>query len=210
MDNMPYKSVDDFYYTELDEFDTLVLPHVPGVQRPLYELQRAEVVREFCRRTGALIGQHPAIEVYKDVFTYDVQGIPELLDVLTIKQIRYEENGRPLPEKAYLLDQDRSTFTLQSSWDTSLEGKKIIPVISLTVGRASVRIPTDFFERWGDFIAYGIAATLMMIPRKQWTNPEAAALYMGKYDSGIANAKIAVSRGFDKYAVRTVKASVFE
>ena len=61
MDNMPYKPIDDFYYTELTEFDRLVMPHVPGVQAPLYQLHREEKIREFCRRSGALIGQHPAI-----------------------------------------------------------------------------------------------------------------------------------------------------
>lgn len=204
MNNMPYKPIDDFYYTELSKFDRLVLPHVPGVQRPLYELQREELIREFCRRTDALIGQHAPMTMFKDQSVYGIDGVPDTLDVLTVRQIRYQANGMPVNEAAYKMDQDRTTFTLQDSWAGSLQSQVIIPVLSLTMCRESERVETNFFDRWSDGIAAGIIKDLMLIPKKQWTNPDAAIIFDHKYESAVANAKIAVSRDFDKYAPRTL------
>lgn len=204
MNNMPYKSIDEFYYTELSAFDRLVLPHVPGVQRPLYELQREETIREFCRRTGALIGLHPTITIFEEQSVYALEGVPDTMDILTIKHIRYQENGDPVNEKAYLMDQDRTTFTLQSNWWSGLASQILVPVVSLTLCREAVRIESNFFDRWSDGIAAGIIKDLVVIPNKQWTNPNAAVIYDHKYESAVANAKIAVSRTFGKYAPRTL------
>jgi hypothetical protein len=204
MNNMPYKPVDAFYYTELTEFDRLVMPHVPGVQAPLYELQREETIREFCRRSGALIGQHHPITVFADTAEYPLDGVPQVMDILTIKEMRYYENGDPVNEKAYMLDQDRATFQLQSDWPNGLTDKVIVPILSLTMCRQAERIEANFFDRWSDGIAAGIVRDLMIVPGKQWTNPQAAPLYDHKYESAISNAKIAVSKAFGKYALRTL------
>lgn len=201
---MPYKNIEEFYYTELSAFDRLVMPHVPGVQRPLYELQREETIREFCRRSGALIGQHPAVTIFEEQAEYALEGIPDTMDILTIKGIRYQENGDPVNEKAYLMDQDTTTFQLQSNWWSGLAEQVLIPIVSLTMCREAERIETNFFDRWSDGIAAGIIKDLAIIPNKQWTNPNAAAIYDHKYESAIANAKIAVSRTFSKYAPRTL------
>ena len=205
MNNMPYKPIDDFYYAELSDFDHLVLPHVAGVQRPLYELERETVIREFCRRTGALIGQHNGITIYKDVSEYTVTGIPDLMDVLTLKDLRYSESGEPVNRMAYLLDQDRTTFNLQSNWADSLKENVLIPIISLTLCRGADRVEQNFFDRWSDGIAAGIISRLMLSPRKVWSNPQAAReTFDPRYDEAISNAKIAVSRAFTVYAPRTV------
>jgi hypothetical protein len=204
MDNMPYKPIEQFYFTELTEFDNLVMPHVPGVQAPLYELQREETIREFCRRTGALIGQHHPITIIAETSLYPLDGTTEVMDVLTIKQMRYTENGTIVPLAAYKLDLDRTTFQLQSDWAGSLDDQAITPIISMTMSRNAERIESDFYDRWSDGIAAGIAKDLMMIPNKQWTNPQAAEYYSHKYESAVTNAKIAVSRDYGNYASRSV------
>jgi hypothetical protein len=204
MDNMPYKSVDTFNYTELSDFDRLVMPWVPGVPAPIYVLQREEVLREFCRRSGALIGLLPGIKIFDGQSKYALEGTPDLLDVLTLKGLYFAENETPIKEEAYLMDQDRTSFTLQSSWDGSYAEDVLIPLVSLTPCFGSERIESVFFERWADGIAAGIVASLTRIPRKSWTDPNVAAGYQGKYENAVANAKIAVSRNFNKYAMRTV------
>jgi hypothetical protein len=202
MDNMPYKPIEQFYFTELSEFDRLVMPHVPGVQAPIYELQREETIREFCRRSGALIGQHHPITIYEETDLYPLDGTTEVMDVLTLKEMRFTDNGRVVNNKAYKLDLDRTTFTLQSNWAGGLDGSALTPVISMTMAREAERIESDFFDRWSDGIAAGIIKDLMIVPNKQWTNPQAAGFYDTKYEAAIANAKIAVSRSFGKTAFR--------
>lgn len=202
--NLPQKPIDDFYYTELSKFDRLVMPHVPGVQAPLYELQREETIREFCRRTDALQGLHTPIKIYEEQSVYDLFGVPDVMDILTIRQVRYQENGDPVNEKAYLIDNDRTTLTLQSNWWSGLKEEVLVPVLSLTMCREADRIEKNFFDRWSDGIAAGIIKDLMLIPKKQWTNPDAAGFYDTKYESAIANAKILVGKEFSKYAPRTL------
>lgn len=204
MNNMPYKPISDFYYTELSKFDRLVMPHVPGVQFPLYALQREETIREFCRRSGALIGQHDPIKMFEDQATYNLEGVPDVMDILTLKHMRYQESGDVVNARAYKLDQDRTTFQLQSDWPSGLQDQVIIPIISLTMCREAERIESNFFDRWSDGIAAGIIKDLMVVPNKQWTNPDAAGFYDTKYESAVANAKIAVTRDFGLLAPRTL------
>jgi hypothetical protein len=204
MDAMPYKQTDEFTYEELSSFDALVMPWTPGVPAPMYELQRITVLREFCRRTGALIGQLPDITVYAGQTQYDLEGLVDLMDVLTLKEIRFAANGTRLNESSYLMDQDRSTFTLQAAWDGAYTGEALIPIVSFTTCRTAERVEADFFDRWADGIAAGITASILAIPKKSWTDPAAAAGFRAVFDQAISNAKIAVSRNFDKYAPRTV------
>jgi hypothetical protein len=205
MDNMPFKQVDDFQYTALTEFDQLVMPWVPGVQAPLYQLIREQTLRSFCARTGALIGQLPVFKVFDGQSSYSLEGVPDLMDILQIKQMRYAETGTQLNEAAYRMDVDTTTFELQSSWDGTLSEQTLIPVCTFTMARGAVLIETAFFERWADRIAAGIASQLMIMPKKAWSNPAAAVPLISDYENAVANAKIAVSRNFDKYAMRTVR-----
>jgi hypothetical protein len=204
MDAMPYKQTDDFIYEELSQFDALVMPWVPGVPAPMYQLQRISMLREFCRRTGALIGQLPDVTIYAGQSQYDLEGLVDTMDVLTLKGLRFAANGTPVNEAAYLMDVDRSTFTLQAAWDGAYTGEALIPIVSFTVCRTAVRVEADFFDRWADGLAAGIISSILAIPKKSWTDPAAAAGFRAKFDQAISNAKIAVSRNFDKYAPRTV------
>jgi hypothetical protein len=202
MDNVPFKSVDDFLYTELTAFDRLVMPWVAGVQAPMYELIREETLREFCRRSGALIGLLPGIKMFDERIRYDLEGVTDTLDVLTLKRLYFEENGTQINENAYLMNQDRASFTLQSSYFGSYTDEVLIPLVSFTACRGTERVEADFFDRWADGIAAGIIANLAAMPRKSWTDNAAAIAYQGRYENAVANAKIAVSRNFNKYALR--------
>lgn len=204
MDNMPFKYVDSFSYTELGEFDKLVLPHVPGVQRPLYELQREETIRDFCRRTDVLMALHSRFIIFEDQRVYNLFGVPDVLDILSIRDVRVVEDGRPLTPKAYLLDADQTTFTLQKGWESGLNGREITPLMSMTLAHGASRIETNFFQRWSHGIAAGIVRDLMVIPRKQWTNPQAAPIYDVKYEREVTNAKCLVSRNFGNHLPRTL------
>jgi hypothetical protein len=204
MDAMPYKQTDEFTYEEMTSFDALVMPWVAGVPAPMYQLQRISMIREFCLRTGALIGQLPDITIYKGQSQYDLEGLVDLMDVLTLKEIRFAANGTPLNESSYLMDVDRTTFTLQAAWDGAYTGEALIPIVSFTVCRTAERIEANFFDRWADGIAAGITSSILAIPKKSWTDPAAAAGFRAKFDQAVSNAKIAVSRNFDKYAMRTV------
>ena len=200
---MPYAQIDEFVYVELSRLDEKVMPWVPGVPAPLYNLAREEILREFCRRSGALIGQLPGLTIFAGQSKYSLEGVAELMDVLTLKRLYFAENGTPINEAAYLMDADRRSFTLQASWDTSYETDVLIPLVSLTSCPGATLLETAFFDRWSDGIAAGVVAYLQKIPKKQWTDLPSSMLFQEKYESAVANAKIAVSRTFNKYAMRT-------
>jgi hypothetical protein len=207
MNGIPYKQTDEFVYEELTSFDALVMPWVPGVPAPMYQLQRISMIREFCRRTGAMIGLLPGIKIFDGQSRYTIEGVEDLMDVLTLKRLYFAENETPVNEAAYLMDVDRTSFALQAAWDGSYAEDVLIPLASLTVCRTAERIEANFFDRWADGITAGIISSILAIPRKSWTDPAAAAGFRGKFDQAVSNAKIAVSRDFDKYAPRTVSRS---
>ena len=203
MDGTPYQPTDDFQYEDLSAFDTLVLPHVPGVQRPLYELERITVLREFCRRSGALIGLHPEVNINAETKSYLLEDAPSDLTVLTLKAL-LRDSGHPLNARAYLLQADRKAFLLQQNWHSSLAGDTLTPVISMQVCRDADRIEREFFNRWDEGIAAGIIERLMLSPKKAWTNVPAAPVFSQRYVSAIQEARVAVSREFGVYAHRTL------
>lgn len=204
MKAIPYIPIDDFTYTEVTEFDPLVIPHLPGIQHPLYELERGNVIREFCRRTGAQIGLHPGVMIFEDVTVYELDEIPEDMDILTLKDLRLSDSPNPLPRSSYLLNTSRTAFELQEGWEGSYKEKTVYPVLSLNYKRDTQRIESEFFNRWDEGIAAGITARLMLYPKKAWTNPEAAIMQSARYEQAVSNAKIAVSREFGIVAPRTI------
>lgn len=203
MDGIPYPETDDFTYVSLDEFDTLVLPHVPGIQRPLYELERITVIREFCRRTDALMGLHPSIFARKDRTQYTLDRLPEDLTPLTMRRL-LQANGNKVKQSAFLLNTARTAFSLKEQYAGSLDGERVAPLLSLQLCRSTSRIEAEFFNRWDEGIAAGIIERLVLSPKKAWTNVQAAPLFNARYHDAIAEAKIAVSRNFGIHAQRTI------
>lgn len=204
MKDMPYKLVDDFEYVNLSVFDKQVLTRVSGCPAPLYELERLEVLQEFCERTDALQGLLPTFEVSAGVDTYHLTDVPDNVEVMTVRELRYVDSGTQVNERAYIMDVDRLTLTLQPTWDTALDEKAISVRVSLQVSDTATGVEKDFYRRWGRGIAAGIIQRLCLIPNKSWTNPDFAMLYGARYHDAIASAKIAVSRNFNKYARTTV------
>ena len=203
MNGTPFQPTDDFTFVDLSDFDQLVLPHVPGVQRPLYELERISVLREFCRKSSALIGLHPALNIVEGKVQYNLDGVPPDLAVLSLRQV-FNEDDVLVNGRAYLLSADRQTLSLQDGWENSFDGQQLYPLLSLQICRDAERVESEFFNRWDEGIAAGIIERLMTSPNKAWTNIQAAPIFSHKYHNTVVEARIAVSREFGNTAPRTV------
>lgn len=208
MNGHPYRPVEEFQYTPLSELDVRVMPNVAGCPRALYELVRANLLRTFCRKTHALIGTLPPMTVYQGTPEYALDDFPDVVQLIGIKQIQLAD-GRILSDAHYVLSADRKILTLRNGWDSGLNGQQITLTVFLTPAKDATAIEEEFFERWEEGLAAGITTQLMVIPRKSWTDPNAAAYFSSVYHDALQHAKIAVSRDFSNKPLR-IKPQAFD
>lgn len=91
------------------------------------------------------------------------QGMPEMYSMLEDQQVRFF----PTPDREYAI---QTTVVLKPKLSAS-------------------GVENFIFETHGRTIACGAIASLAIIPGKEWTNPELASYYRGKFLMGVDDAK---------------------
>lgn len=73
-------------------------------------------------------------------------------------------------------------------------------VSSVRPSRMSTHFPAALLEEWGDVLCFGVLAKVksMTGPRVEWTDAAGAELNLGLYEQGVARARIALTRGYDR------------
>ena len=170
-------------------FDSLVkdiLPYVPNCPDSLIESTLRSACIEFAERSKA--------------YVYDLDPIsPRSLE------LNYSDwrNKTSVPQ-VYLQK------TPDAFWVIPIPGSAVANGIQLSVAlkpsRTTSNIDTTFSNSYRDGIVYGTLYRLMRIPAKDWTDPAAAADYLGLFNQEIVQAELK-ARGGDLGVKRTVKYS---
>lgn len=194
-----------------------VLPEVPGCPADLAEREIRNTVIEFCEKS--LIHQ-----VTLDPITLRANLSDYYLDppggtrVQKIMKVWFK--GKPLepaaPDLIQVPDpynpQPQSGYTPTKSWPAAYTQKDFdaitfIPIpdqtysnaVTMRVALAPLRSGDEFdgvlYEQWGEFLACGAKARLMLKPGKPFTNPDAAALNQARYMTGLNDARQRASHG---------------
>ena len=200
-----------------DAFFPDVLPDVPGCPADIALRAVRQTVIEFCERTLIHQVTQDPLTLRANLSDYDLDA-PKEHRVHTIMKVWFK--GKPLdplaPDEINVPDGYNSRP--QAGYDPTKAAPRgytqkdfaqitFLPIpdqtytsaVTMRVALAPLRDSTqceDFlFEQWGEFIACGAKARLMLVPGKPYTNPDAAGINQQRYISGVNDARQRASRG---------------
>jgi len=203
-------------------FDSLikeVLPYVPNCPDSLVESHMRSATIEFCERSKAYVYDLDPITTIGGVYEYEFDQ-PSGTDVHQILWMTYDgDDLDPISPRSLELNypdwRDRTALpqvylqkTADVFWVIPVPNSAITSGILLSVALKPSRTPsnidTAFSNSYRDGIVYGTLYRLLRIPAKDWTDPQAAADYLGLFNQEIVQAELK-ARGGDLGVRRVVK-----
>ncbi len=104
----------------------------------------------------------------------------------------------------YLRDPDDYTQITLAPYPEVSESGALTGIAVLRPTRTSTGVDSSVYEKWLEQIAAGAVARLLSTPGQSYTNPRAAQMFMGKFNSGIADARIDRNKGLERATNRVV------
>ena len=188
-----------------------VLPEIPGVLQTmaLNHIRRAAI--EFCERSQAWVVDQAAISVVAEQSSY-AWTPPTNTEVVKPRAVWLEKIELPAktPGECSAIYGDYMQATGSPKCFTQDEPATFIlvpqPTAAITDGitaklaikptPSATGIDTIIFNRYYDGIAAGAKWRLLKMPKKPWTDKEAAAEYKATFDAAIAKALLETSKSF--------------
>lgn len=201
-----------------DVFYPEVLPEVPGCPAPLALQAIRNTVIEFCEKSLIHQVTLDPITLVANVTDYDLQAASNQQRVQKIMRVWFKgaEIGPVAPDDVaapdvyleasipgYTATKGPAQGYTQKEMGTvtflPIPDQRYINAITMRVALVPTRSSTQFedflFEQWGEFIACGAKARLMLNPGKPYTNSEAAVVNQGRYMTALNDARQRAIRG---------------
>lgn len=201
---------------QLEDFFPDVLTEVPGCGPDLAKQAIRNTLIEFCEKTMIYQVTLDPITLLKGVAEYDIDP-PEGYRVHRIMKVwlRGSELSPIAPDMAsspeaysdfiggYSRSEAQPTGYLQRDSGTvtflPIPDQRYANAVTMRVALAPLRssqaVEDFLFEQWGEVIAFGAKARLMLNPGKPFTNVEAATVQQARYISGRNDALQRALRG---------------
>jgi len=191
---------------------------IQGVSQRAMEHVVGQVIREFCRDSGAWVRQLPPMTLRAGRTKYYLDPQPDSM-VLYIKQAVWDsakfsfftpiaihnmDLHRPRnvatytshPTRLFVTSEDAGLVVVHPVPTEDMEGAVVITVC-LTVKPTScnpqdptgLKVPDIFVRRWFDTITNGAIGTFMVQHDKPWSNAQLGQYYLQKFRRGIAVAR---------------------
>lgn len=195
-----------------------VLPELPGVPTALAENAIRNAVIDFCQKSTVWRHWPDPQTVTVGVNTYDLEP-PAGADVASIVDLSVDGDPcTPASEddlKAvdptwrtntgtvkHYMQQDTTTVVLVKVPDsTYTNGLQM--TLALAPRRNSASFPAWIWTKYYEGIAAGTKAKLMRMPKKPWTDKDAADDYQRIFDAAAAGASADAARSLTRAAIRT-------
>jgi hypothetical protein len=182
----------------------LLLPDVPGCPNVLAIQHLQQAARKFCEKTEAWRETLPAIDLVAEDVTYTLTPsydceIRRILEVW----IRSEEDvddgldGTLQAYDKYEYEPEGSVLTL----DDTIEPQEavtdglvvkvvLVPYLVTDVDSDAVQggISPTFLNYWAEPILAYAKYSLMLMPKKTWSNPQLATVFLNDYNTGVSRA----------------------
>lgn len=197
--------------TLITQFALRVIPHVPNAPNALIRQAVIDAAAEFCTRTNAWNEIQDAVLTSANNADYELE-LPSGAQPLTIEDVWIgTERLTPLPMRQLQL--------VLPAWQTAVGtpvyynsefdmlGFRVFPAPaasglalrirgSFTPTEASESLPDFMWTKYRETIASGAKARLLIAPENMaWSNPKLGAYHQVLFDTGIADARIAVLHG---------------
>lgn len=213
----------------LTEFLPLVRPHTPGAAIPSMTQALRRSAIEFCERTRCwretititITEQDQAITAPDDSAIHEIERAefdgerltPIEYDDLSLPEFLESEEGRPavITQKTYneiAIVPFRAGTLICTLFLKPRDGENITIDAGGQPANSFNTVPEFLLSRFGEAIAAGAIARVLIIPQQPFTNPEMAAVHAGRFEQGVARFNGANVRGQHRARPR-INASFF-
>ena len=186
-----------------DEFLPLAIPHLPGCPNASIKTYLALAAREFFEKTYLWQDDIDAIFIAPNVVEYDLDAEAEVEDVLAVvlekEQLdrtefrlipfeRRDEKGQP---RMYWIHSDRTIRVFPTP------DKRAVMQVSavLKPARTATGVEDWVYDTWADVIINGAISRLAIMPGKEWTDVNMAAMHKALFEQAITKTRIRDFRG---------------
>lgn len=201
-----------------DAFFPDILPEVPGVTPDMAIRAIRNTIIEFCEKSLIHQVTQDAITLQDGVDTYDLDApkghrVHKVMKAYfkgqELTAVAPDDIATPDPylqttnAAGYTPNKSQPTGYTQKDFDTvtfmPIPDQRYMNAITMRVALVPLRDSTGcenfLYEQWGEFIACGAKARLMLNPGKPYTNPDAAAVNQTRYMTGLNDARQRALRG---------------
>ena len=201
-----------------DAFFPDVLPDLPGITADMAIRAIRHTVIEFCEKSLIYQVTQDPITLQAGLDTYDLDA-PKGYRVHKVMKawfkgteltpIAPDDLTAPDPylqtasAAGYTVTKEPPKGFLQKDFDTvtfsPVPDQAYLNAITMRVALVPLRDSSGcenfLYEQWGEIIACGAKARLMLNPGKPYTNPDAAAMNQARYVTGVNDARQRAARG---------------
>lgn len=189
-----------------------ILADLPGCGQPLAKLHIRAAAIDFCERSLAWRADLDPIDAIEDEGTYDLDPDTGTV-VVRVLELWYDGkriNAKSADDLACLYANwtTEAGTPLYYTQETPSDSVILVPMpnadlagaltgkVAIKPSQASTGIDSSIFEKWREAIAHGAKARLFALKKKPWSDKELAAYHQGVFDSKVATAALAASKGF--------------
>lgn len=186
-----------------DDFLPLVIPHLPGCPNASIKTYLALTAREFFEKTYLWQDDIDAIYLAPNQVEYDLDAEAEVEDVLAVvldkEQLdrtefrlipfeRRDEKGQP---RMYWIHSDRTIRVFPTP------DKRAVMKVSavLKPARNATGVHDWIYDTWADTLVNGVISRLAIMPGKEWTDVNLAAMHKALFEQAITKTRIREYRG---------------
>jgi hypothetical protein len=186
-----------------DDFLPLVIPHLPGCPNASIKTYLALTAREFFEKTYLWQDDIDAIYLAPNQVEYDLDAEAEVEDVLAvvldnelldrtefrlIPFAQRDEKGQP---RMYWIHSDRTIRVFPTP------DKRAVMKVSavLKPARNATGVEDWIYDTWADTLVNGVISRLAIMPGKEWTDVNLAAMHKALFEQAITKTRIREYRG---------------
>ncbi len=188
-----------------EAWEPFILPWVHGCPGSTVAHHVRQAAIRFCAETNAYREQMDAV-LADGVSSRLALPIDDQVEVSKLYSVTVDGCDRPvypMQSAISMLQRDRCVELSYTPDRRELivspvpaDGQKIVVVAALKPAQTAFGVEDAIFDQYAQDIANGALATLLLIPRQEWTNQASGAVYQGLFDRCVDGLKSAAARGF--------------
>lgn len=184
-----------------------VRPYVPEVSLTIIEFNLRASLIEFARRTGVM---HRVVEIHlqEGMTTYPII-LDDCLQGVRIRSVCYGGHTSVFPKMTppccecggftfYLDNPGCITIGREPSFTDECQLQKLRIHLEVAPTQDTCNINEEVFNLWGETVAYGAMARILMIPNKAFSDKDASVMYDRKFKEGVKKARSDINAGYTR------------
>ncbi|MFW6177354.1 MAG: hypothetical protein ACOC43_03205 [Desulfohalobiaceae bacterium] len=179
-----------------EDIFSMIMPEVPGCPAPLAIQNLRQAAREFCQQTW----------IWQDTVPFEIEAdyreayvsVPRDGRLVAVRYLLEDGQELDVPDKLMIkTKRDPVEFEHEPEKSKNLQARVV-----LQPREDSKECPDWLVADHAEAIASGAKRRLMLMPGKDWSNPDLAKVHYQEFRREVARARVAISKGYSEKSLR--------